>query len=72
MKSYRTGINRYQYQTKISDLKSQVYENYNTIQEIEKQEQDMIQKLKTTFMEVQRKHDEINALEKGTAKESRM
>ena len=35
-------------------------------------EHEMIEKLKTTFMEVQKKHEEINILEKGTAKESRV
>ena len=38
------------------------------MQEIEKKEQEMIQKLKTTFNEMQRTEQEVQSLEKGSTR----
>lgn len=70
MKNYKTDQNRYKYKTKISMIRQKAMENYNTMHDYEALEKQMVEKLKTTFMEVNKTEAEIRALEKGKAKKS--
>ena len=71
MKDYKTSQNKYKYKTKISLLKQEAMTNYQSMKQIERQEKDMIDKLRTTFLEVRKTEEEIRTLERGNAQETK-
>lgn len=67
MRNYKTHQNRYEYKTRILQIKQQARKNYETMENFEKKEIELVEKLKTTFAQVKNSQAELRALEKGNA-----
>mmetsp|Transcript_23832 Transcript_23832/g.21171 ORF Transcript_23832/g.21171 Transcript_23832/m.21171 type:complete len:99 (+) Transcript_23832:254-550(+) len=65
MKNYKSEQNKFKYLTKISQIKQGSMHNYQTMGEYEDKEKDMVERLKTTIMQVSQIENKIRQFEKG-------
>ena len=65
MKNHKNEINKNEYRARLSSVKLKALKNFHSMQDYEIKEKEMIEKLKTTAVQVNKMQDRIRQFEMG-------